>query len=109
MEWFYRVQPPKSPEELALLCKLPNLTKQCARIGCVWGPFAISLTPIRNGARYALISCPNALRWAITTYNGETLMHCSINQESTDPDFSASIREFKGNFRMGPGCQRTEQ
>ena len=118
MEWFYHVQPPLSPETLALRCKLPNLPRQCASvhniakisadnlsasIECVWGVFDISLTPIRNGFRYALTSCPNALQWTATTCNGETFIHCSINQETADPDFSASIREFIESFRMGLG------
>lgn len=116
MEWFSRITPLLPPDDLALLCKLPNLPRQCssiyhieeisadsrsARIECVWGVFAISLTPIRNGVRYALTNCPNALQWTITTYKGESLIHCTINQESPDPDFSESIREFMENFRMG--------
>jgi hypothetical protein len=118
MEWFSRVQPPLTLEELTMLCRLPNLPRQCASvhhiasisddnqsasIECVWGVFDVSLTPIRNGFRYALTSCPNALQWTVTTCNGETLIHCSINQETVDPDFSASIREFIDSFRTGLG------
>ena len=42
-------------------------------------------------------------QWTVTIYNGEAHIHCSINQKTTDPDFSESIREFMEKFRMGLG------
>ena len=124
MEWFCHVQPPLSLKELALQCRLPKLPRQCASVHniaeisadnqsasveCVWGVFDVSLTPICNGFRYALTNCPNALQWSVTTCNGVTLIHCSINQEETDPAFSESIREFVENFRKGLEQQQNNQ
>lgn len=124
MEWFCRVEPPLSQEEISARCRLRSLPEQCAsiykvenisadrlsaRIECVWGIFTVVFTPIRNGVRYTLVNCPNALQWTITTDGGGTLIHCSINQETTDSDFADSIQQLMEDFRLGLGFQKTEQ
>lgn len=124
MEWFCRVEPPLPQEEISARCTLCSLPEQCAsiykvenisadrlsaQIECVWGIFTVVFTPIRNGVRYALANCPNALQWTITSDREGTLIHCSINQETTDPDFADSIQQLMENFRLYLSCQKTEQ
>lgn len=124
MEWFCQIEPPLSEEEISARCRLRNLPEQCssiykvenisadrlsAQIECVWGIFSVVFTPIRNGVRYALANCPNALQWTITSDGGATLIHCSINQKTTDPDFADSIQQLMEDFRRGLGSQITEQ
>lgn len=123
MEWFCQVEPSLSPEELTARCTLRSLPEQCAsiykvegisadnlsaQIECVWGIFTVVFTPIRNGVRYALTNCPNALQWTITSDLDTTLVHCCINQATTDPDFADSIRQFTEDFRLGLGSHKTE-
>lgn len=116
MEWFRTIQPAIAESDIRRLCTvsaLPDLCgdvyeitqrpddKEPAEISCVWGLFATNVEPIRNGVRYALITCPNALQWTITTRNGETTVHCSINDAHPDTDFAASIETFMDKFRDG--------
>ena len=116
MEWSHRV-PCAIPEaEIRNICTLHNLPELCADvyeltewepgstqgvISCVWGLFQTEVHPIRDGVRYALTSCPNALQWTITSRNGETTLHCSINQTTPDPDFVESVDQFMANFFAG--------
>jgi hypothetical protein len=115
VEWFSGISPAVPAEQLRAICTLANLPLLCAdvhelisepgpdrgEISCVWGVFDASVEAIRNGVRYALTSCPNALQWTVTTRNGETTLHCSINQAAPDADFSQSIADFVANFRDG--------
>ncbi len=115
MEWCYRLDPAIEPDRLEALCTLANLSALCsdvyeltgqtsdewAEISCVWGVFDTRRTAVRNGVRYELISCPNALQWTITTRKGETTLHGSINSTDPDPDLAESIQVFLENFRAG--------
>jgi hypothetical protein len=115
LEWYARIDPPPSAERLREVCTLADLPQLCAdvyeltsvdgpgrgEISCVWGVFEASVEPIRNGVRYALTSCPNALQWTVTTRHDETTLHCSINHAAPDPDFARSIADFVANFRDG--------
>lgn len=123
MEWFRQIELPLPEEEISARCKLHNLPELCAsiykvenisadhlsaQIECVWGIFTIVSTPIRHGVRFALANCPNALQWTITSDREGSLIHCSINQKITDPDFSDSIQQLMEDFRLGLGSQKTE-
>lgn len=115
MEWALYIEPAVEAERLASVCTLEALPALCADVyevtqtlpgeraeaSCVWGVFDTRRSPIRNGVRYELLSCPNALQWTVTTRKGETLLHGSINQTAPDPDFAESIRVFLENFRKG--------
>jgi hypothetical protein len=115
VEWFSSIAPTAPAERLRAICTLAELPLLCAdvyeltapqgssrgEISCVWGVFDASVEVIRNGVRYALTSCPNALQWTVTTRNGATTLHCSINQAAPDPDFAQSIADFVANFRDG--------
>ena len=115
MEWCHRIEPPIEPERLEALCTLADLpalcsdvyeltgqtSDECAEVSCVWGVFDTRRTAVRNGVRYELISCPNALQWTVTTRKGKTTLHGSINSLDPDPDLAESIRVFLENFRDG--------
>jgi hypothetical protein len=116
MEWFRTIRPGISESDVRRICTIENLPTLCsdiyetqlmsggnlsAEISCVWGQFATDVEPVRNGVRYALITCPNALQWTITTLAGETTIHCTINQAAPDPDFAASISAFVDKFHQG--------
>lgn len=113
MEWFYYISPGIPVEAIIEHCTLANLPALCASvhavpgieaggqratIECVWGVFTATVEPIRNGVRYVLATCPNALQWTITTRHGKTTLHLTINDAQPDPDFVESIREFMESF-----------
>jgi len=116
MEWFHVIRPAIAESDIRRLCTVENLPALCgdvyeimhpasesaaAEISCVWGLFAADVEPVRNGVRYALITCPNALQWTVTTRNGETTIHGTINQATPDPDFAESIAAFMDKFHAG--------
>lgn len=113
MEWFYHISPGIPEELIAQHCTLNNLPALCASvhaiaevdvfgqratIECVWGIFATTREAILNGVRYALVTCPNALQWTVTTRDGKTTLHLTINDAAPDPDFVESINEFMESF-----------
>jgi len=115
MEWLHELHPAIPVERLETLCTLAALPALCvdvysvepghspehAEISCVWGVFATRRSLIRNGVRYELLSCPNALQWTVTTRNAVTTLHGSINQSEVDPDFATSLADFIDHFRTG--------
>ena len=116
MEWLHILSPALSESAIHTHCTLQNLPQLCrdvyqvtasdthgrhGEISCIWGVFQTEVYPIRDGVRYALTSCPNALQWTVTTRHGETTLHGSINQAQPDPEFADSIRDFMLNFYQG--------
>ena len=73
-----------------------NKTK--AEIGGIWGEFTLTRTLIKGGLRFALIECPNALTWTITTGlhpNPEVIViHLTINRQQQKESFIEEIEEF---------------
>ena len=120
MEWFHTISPALPENAIHELCTLQNLPALCkdvyevdeidsngqhAQISCVWGVFKTARRIIRYGVRFELTNCPNALQWTITTRNGETVLHCSVNQVIPDPEFAESIGEFMGHLHNGLAVQ----
>ncbi|WP_411895357.1 hypothetical protein [Winogradskyella sp. A2] len=72
--------------------------KSEADIGGIWGEFTLSRSQIRGGVRFALIECPNALTWTITTGlnpNPEVVViHLTINRQQQEESFIEEIEEF---------------
>ncbi|MEW5790995.1 MAG: hypothetical protein ACOY4L_11675 [Pseudomonadota bacterium] len=114
MEWLYLIKPPLAVSRIEEVCTLAALPTLCedvyevsglreagreGRVDCVWGVFDGRCLPIRNGVRYELVSCPNALQWTVTSRNGEMTLHGSINMADVAPDFAESIELFLGHFR----------
>lgn len=69
-----------------------------ADIGGIWGEFTLTRTLISGGLRFALIECPNALAWTITTGSHPDpdviVIHLTINREQQKETFIEEIEEF---------------
>ncbi len=72
--------------------------EEVSDIGGIWGEFTLSRTKIKGGVRFALLECPNALCWTITTgFPPETesiIIHLTINKQQTNQEFIEEIEEF---------------
>ena len=68
------------------------------KIGCGWGEFTLTRFEIRGGLRFALVECPNALAWTITTGfapNPEAIvLHLTINRKTQNKHFIDEIEAF---------------
>lgn len=69
-----------------------------ADIGGIWGEFTLTRTLINGGLRFALVECPNALAWTITTGNppdpDAIVIHLTINRQQQKESFIEEIEEF---------------
>lgn len=77
----------------------------CGEIYCVWGRFRVHREDIRDGVRFTLPGCPNALQWTVTTGQppepNKVVIHLTINRSEHDPDFVDSNRQFVADWREG--------
>ncbi len=72
------------------------------KIYCLWGEFNINREEIRDGVRFSLPNCPNALAWTVTSDDrNNTVIHCTINTNQHDPDFIESIELFVTDWHDG--------
>jgi hypothetical protein len=75
-----------------------NRTTTEAQIGGIWGEFTLTRAVIRGGLRFALLECPNALTWTITTgLNPEPdtiVIHLTINRQEQKEEFIEEIDAF---------------
>lgn len=75
-----------------------NQNKTEANIGGIWGEFTLTRTLIRGGLRFALVECPNALTWTITTGihpdPDVLVIHLTINRQQQKAAFIEEIEEF---------------
>lgn len=75
-----------------------NQNKTEANIGGVWGEFTLTRALIRGGLRFALVECPNALTWTITTGlnpdPNNIVIHLTINRTEQKASFIEEIEEF---------------
>ena len=78
---------------------LEIINKNHAQIGSLWGEFTLQRTVIKGGLRFALLECPNALAWTITTgYDndeGFVMIHLTINRKEKTQEFIDEINEFR--------------
>jgi hypothetical protein len=69
-----------------------------ADIGGIWGEFTLSRSNIKGGLRFALLECPNALCWTVTTGfppdKESIIIHLTINRQETKQEFVEEIEEF---------------
>lgn len=116
MEFFAEVRGELSPSQLQAEVTGPRLAQLCASIDtvldwrpesdagevyCLWGQFQVRREPIRDGVRFTLPGCPNALAWTLTAEPDGGLIHCTINRREHDPDFIESIEAFVDDWRQG--------
>lgn len=71
----------------------------------LWGEFLISYHKINGGVRFALVDCPNALAWTITTgfppERNKIMLHCTINRTQKPTEFVEEINEFLDEWEAG--------
>jgi len=75
----------------------------------LWGEFLISYDKIKGGVRFALLDCPNALQWTITTdfsaERNKIVLHATINQTQKPDEFIEEIEEFLMEWEAGLNSQ----
>lgn len=116
MEFFAHAKSRLRAEELQRHIRIDNLPQWCASIDkvlshegergdiyCVWGEFRIRREVIRDGVRFSLPGCINALQWTITAdgQEGDVVVHCTINRQAADADFIASLERFASDWKAG--------
>ncbi len=78
---------------------------EIGEIDTVWGEFLVQRQKIRGGVRFALLTCPNALAWTVTTgfppAPDGVVIHGTINRTEQSEDFAASVAEFIEDWRLG--------
>ena len=67
-------------------------------IGGIWGEFTLTRSVIKGGVRFALVECPNALCWTVTTGyppdRNAIVVHLTINRKRKLPEFLEEVQEF---------------
>lgn len=118
MEFFADITVAASAEDLQRRLTIGELPRWCASISkvlgdegssgaiySVWGKFDIRREVLRNGVRFSLPECPNALQWTVTTGHApapaHTFVHVTINRSEHDPDFVDTIRQFTDDWKAG--------
>jgi hypothetical protein len=118
MEFFATTTIPASAEDLQHRLTIGELPHWCATIEkvlsdakssgeifCVWGTFQVNREDMKNGVRFSLPDCPNALQWTLTTGHQpdprQTVIHATINRTEQDQDFVDSIRQFVDDWKAG--------
>ena len=122
MEFFATTTIPASVEDLQRRLTIGDLPRWCASIEkvlsdektrgeiyCVWGTFHANREELRQGVRFSLPHCPNAMQWTVTTGHApdprQTAIHATINRSEHDPDFVDSLRQFVDDWKAGLEAQ----
>ena len=117
MEFYRTATRPITTTELQSSITISELPKFCksiyevmhddgdhGEINCIWGVFTVHREIIKDGLRFTLPGCPNAVAWTVTAENNnEILVHLTINRQQHDPDFVESIEEFVDEWQVGLG------
>ena len=118
MEFFATTTIPTSVADLQRRLTISELPRWCASIEkvlsdakttgeiyCVWGVFHANREVMRNGVRFSLPDCPNALQWTVTTGHQpdpqHTFIHATINRAEQDQDFVDSLQKFVDDWKIG--------
>lgn len=111
MEYFRIVKLKTTEQNIQSQLKLANLddwnteifnldkpSEENANIGELWGEFTLNRSQIKGGIRFALIECPNALCWTITTgYPPDpesVIIHLTINRQEKSEELVEEISAF---------------
>lgn len=93
------------PDWCASIEKVLSHDRERGVIYCAWGEFRVHREVIRDGVRFTLPGCPNALQWTLTSDDpvrpGAVIIHCTINQQEVDRDFAESLHSFVQHWREG--------
>lgn len=92
----------KLPELCRSISKVLSDSNEYGVIYCLWGEFKINREELKQGIRFSMPDCPNALAWTITMESDHSIIiHCTINKNEHDPDFIRSIEEFVYDWKEG--------
>lgn len=93
------------PHWCASIEEVPSDAESSGEIYSVWGAFHVRREALRQGVRFSLPGCPNALQWTVTTGSApeprHTVIHATINRAEHEPDFIDSIRQFVDDWKAG--------
>lgn len=82
-----------------------NYENNSVNIGGIWGEFTLNLNQIKGGVRFALVECPNALAWTITTgyapAQEQIVLHLTINRIEIEQNFMDEINDFLEDWEQG--------
>lgn len=74
-------------------------------IGGIWGEFTLKRDQIKGGVRFALVECPNALTWTVTTgyppAKEQIVLYLTINRTEKEQDFIDELNEFLDDWEQG--------
>ena len=116
MEFYRHINKSTPSGDLQSVIKIADLPSYCASIyevmhddgdhgevSCVWGVFSIHREVIKQGLRFTMPGCPNALAWTITAEKGnnDVLLHLTINRDEHDEEFIESIEQFVDDWQAG--------
>ena len=118
MEFFAATTIPATVADLQRRLTIGELPTWCASIEkalddagssgevfCVWGTFQVRREELRDGLRFTLPTCPNAMQWTVTTGTSpdprNTVIHATINRTEQDQDFVDSLQQFVDDWKAG--------
>lgn len=118
MEFFAVAGVPAPPSFLQRYVRVDTLARLCRSIDrvlahegergdiyCAWGQFRVHRELLRDGVRFTLPTCLNALQWTVTAERRAGLpcvvIHCSINRPAQDRAFVESIEQFVQDWKDG--------
>lgn len=82
-----------------------NFKKNTANITGIWEEFTLKRDLIKGGVRFALLECPNALTWTITTgfppIREHIVIHLTINRAEKEQHFIDELNEFLDDWEQG--------
>ncbi|MDO9262118.1 MAG: hypothetical protein Q7U08_09275 [Flavobacteriaceae bacterium] len=82
-----------------------NFEKDTANITGIWEEFTLKRDNIKGGVRFALIECPNALTWTITTgfppIREHIVIHLTINRAEKEQHFVDELNTFLDDWEQG--------
>lgn len=113
MEFFAEADVRVREGDLHRSLRIDNLPQWCASIDkvlshqgdrgdiyCIWGQFRVHREILRDGVRFTLPSCPNALQWTVTlSAPGKVQVHCTLSRAEADPEFVESIVQFVADWQ----------
>ncbi|MCG9971868.1 hypothetical protein [Christiangramia crocea] len=111
MEFFRKISVKIGEEELQNSLQVSNLEEISTNIfnldipgddevyiGGIWGEFTLRRTRIRGGIRFALLECPNALCWTVTTgitpESDSITIHLTVNRPQRNSEFIEEVEDF---------------
>lgn len=117
MEFFEIVDVDVQEDDLQNRLQLQNVEEYCESlfalgegedvcpIGSNWGEFQFRRDKITGGIRMAMLDCPNAFAFTVTTgyppQVDQVVIHLTINRTEKDPEFIEEVEEFLVDLKSG--------